>query len=103
MRSWGQAQLRCCYGIIWQFIILQVTGKVVIIRQHIKVTMPTQIKENHTLLAGFLRDKGIHAIVSADDEAGLSPNLATLRRVRVLVQHRDAARAKQLVADANGT
>lgn len=55
------------------------------------------------LVAGFLRDKGIHAIVSADDEAGLSPNLAALRRVRVLVQQRDATRAKELIDEANGS
>jgi hypothetical protein len=51
------------------------------------------------LIAGFLRDKGIHAIVAADDEAGLAPQLAAMRRVRVLVRGNDAARAEQLIED----
>jgi hypothetical protein len=54
------------------------------------------------LMAGFLRDKGIHAVVAADDEGGLSPNLAAMRRVRVLVHRRDEARATELLGDANG-
>jgi hypothetical protein len=53
------------------------------------------------VLAGFLRDKGIRAAVSADDDGGLYPNLATLRRVRVLVHQRDEARAKALIEETN--
>jgi uncharacterized protein with PIN domain len=49
------------------------------------------------LLAGFLRDKGVRAIVSADDEGGLAPNIAAMRRVRVLVRGTDAERARELM------
>lgn len=53
------------------------------------------------LLAGFLRDKSVHAIVSADDEGGLAPNIAAMRRVRVLVRGTDAARARELLDDVS--
>jgi hypothetical protein len=49
------------------------------------------------LLVGYLRDKGIHAVVSADDEGGLAPNIAAMRRVRVLVRSQDRSRAQEMI------
>jgi hypothetical protein len=49
------------------------------------------------LQAGYLRDKGIKAAVLADDEGGLAPNLAAMRRVRVLVPADRATEAQQLI------
>lgn len=49
-------------------------------------------------MAGFLRNNGLRAAVSADDEGGLAPNLQ-LQRVRVLVPHAQQARAKKLLEE----
>jgi hypothetical protein len=49
------------------------------------------------LMAGFLRNQGIKAVVSADDEGGLSPALQTGNRVRILVPRDQHGRAQQLI------
>jgi len=49
------------------------------------------------LMAGFLRNHGIKAIVSGDDEGGLSPALASSYRVRVLVPATHHAHATKLL------
>jgi hypothetical protein len=51
------------------------------------------------LMAGFLRDNGIQAIVFGDDEGGLSPALASQRRVRVLVPAVHQAKAMKLLEE----
>lgn len=51
------------------------------------------------LMAGFLRNQGINAVVSADDEGGLSPALQTANRVRILVPRDQVDRARQLLDD----
>ena len=48
-------------------------------------------------MAGYLRNNGIKAIVSADDEGGLSPALATQNRIRVLVPAAHHAHATRLL------
>jgi hypothetical protein len=49
------------------------------------------------LMAGYLRSQGIKAIVSADDEGGLSPVLQAGRRVRILVPPDHHAAARRLL------
>jgi hypothetical protein len=49
------------------------------------------------LMAGFLRNNGIKAVVLADDEGGLSPALQTSQRVRVLVPRAQQAKARKLI------
>jgi hypothetical protein len=49
------------------------------------------------LMAGYLRNQGIHAVVSADDEGGLSPALATGQRVRILAPQHQHAEARKLL------
>jgi hypothetical protein len=51
------------------------------------------------LMAGYLRSQGVHAVVSADDEGGLSPALATGQRVRILAPHHQHAAARKLLED----
>jgi hypothetical protein len=49
------------------------------------------------LIVGLLRSNGVAAIVSADDAAGLDPQLQ-LQGVRVLVAPADEASASQILA-----
>jgi hypothetical protein len=49
------------------------------------------------IMAGYLRNNGIKAIVSADDEGGLGPYLASQGRVRVLVPAAHQAHATKLL------
>ena len=51
------------------------------------------------LISGLLRSNGVRAVVSADDAAGLDPNLQ-IQGVRVLVAAADETSARQLVAEA---
>jgi hypothetical protein len=51
------------------------------------------------LMAGYLRSQGIKAVVSADDEGGLSPVLQAGQRVRILVPGQHHAEAKRLLED----
>ena len=51
------------------------------------------------LIVGLLRSNGLRAVVSADDAAGLDPQLQLLG-VRVLVAPADEAAARRLLADA---
>src|SRR5215472_10771308 len=51
------------------------------------------------LIAGLLRSNGVRAAVSADDAAGLDPQLQ-LEGVRVLVAPSDEAAARQILAAA---
>jgi hypothetical protein len=53
------------------------------------------------LMAGYLRDNGIQAIVFGDDEGGLSPALASQRRVRVLVPAAQSAKAAKLLEETD--
>jgi hypothetical protein len=48
-------------------------------------------------MAGFLRNQGIKAVVSADDEGGLSPALHGGNRVRILVPRGQHGRAQRLI------
>jgi hypothetical protein len=50
------------------------------------------------LIAGFLRDHDIRAVVAADDAGGQEPELQ-LQGVRVLVDPSDEATARRLLAD----
>jgi hypothetical protein len=50
-------------------------------------------------MAGYLRNQGIHAVVSADDEGGLSPALAAGQRVRILTPHHQHAAARKLLEE----
>jgi hypothetical protein len=49
------------------------------------------------LMAGYLRSNGVHAVVSADDEGGLSPALQSGERVRVLVPPHQHGAARELI------
>ncbi len=49
------------------------------------------------LIVGMLRNNGLNAVVSADDAAGLEPQLQ-LQGVRVLVTPSDEASARRLLA-----
>ena len=51
------------------------------------------------LIAGLLRSNGLRAAVSADDAAGLDPQLQ-LEGVRVLVAPSDEAAARRILAAA---
>jgi len=51
------------------------------------------------LIAGLLRSNGLSAVVSADDAAGLDPQLQ-LQGVRVLVAPADEVAARRLLAAA---
>ena len=51
------------------------------------------------LIAGLLRSNGLRAAVSADDAAGLDPQLQ-LEGVRVLVAPSDEATARRILAAA---
>jgi hypothetical protein len=51
------------------------------------------------LIAGLLRSNGVRAAVSADDAAGLDPQLQ-LEGVRVLVAPSDEAAARRILAEA---
>ena len=51
------------------------------------------------LIVGLLRSNGLRADVSADDAAGLDPQLQ-LQGVRVLVAPADETQARRLLADA---
>jgi len=51
------------------------------------------------LLVGMLRSNGVRAVISADDVAGLEPQLQ-IQGVRVLVVPSDAELARRLLADA---
>jgi Putative prokaryotic signal transducing protein len=53
------------------------------------------------LMAGFLRNEGIKAVVSADDEGGLSPVLQAGDRVRILVPRGQHGRAQRLIEKNN--
>ena len=66
------------------------------------VTVPVAVVASRTeadLIVGMLRSNGLRAVVSADDAAGLDPQLQ-LQGVRVLVAPSDEASARQLLADA---
>jgi hypothetical protein len=52
------------------------------------------------LIVGLLRNNGLRAIVSADDAAGLEPQLQ-VQGVRVLVPPSDEAVARRLLAAAD--
>ena len=51
------------------------------------------------LIAGLLRSNGLRAVVSADDAAGLDPQLQ-MQGVRVLVAPADEVAARRLLAAA---
>jgi hypothetical protein len=51
------------------------------------------------LIAGLLRSNGVRAVVSADDAAGLDPNLQ-IQGVHVLVAAAEETSARQLLAEA---
>ena len=51
------------------------------------------------LLVGMLRSNGVRAVISADDVAGLEPQLQ-IQGVCVLVVPSDAELARRLLADA---
>jgi hypothetical protein len=57
----------------------------------------TSSRAEAELMAGYLRDHGIKAIVAGDDEGGLSPALAAQRRIRVLVPAAHRAKATTLL------
>jgi len=66
------------------------------------VTVPVAVVASRTeadLIVGMLRSNGLRAVVSADDAAGLDPQLQ-LQGVRVLVAPSDEASARRLLADA---
>lgn len=54
------------------------------------------------LIVGLLRNNGLRAVVSADDAAGLEPQLQ-MHGVRVLVPPSDEAPARRLLAAADDT
>lgn len=65
--------------------------------------MPVAVVASRTeadLIVGLLRSNGLRAAVSADDAAGLEPQLQ-LQGVRVLVAPSDEASARRLLADAD--
>jgi hypothetical protein len=66
------------------------------------MTVPVAVVASRTeaeLIAGLLRSNGLAAIVSADDAAGLDPQLQ-LQGVRVLVAPADETSARQILAAA---
>jgi uncharacterized membrane protein len=65
------------------------------------MTVPVAVVASRTeaeLIVGMLRSNGLRAAVSADDAAGLDPQLQ-LQGVRVLVAPADEAQARRLLAD----
>ena len=54
------------------------------------------------LIVGMLESEGLAAAASSDDAGGLEPQLQLTQGVRVLVAPEDAARARQLIAEADG-
>jgi hypothetical protein len=67
------------------------------------MTVPVAVVASRTeadLIVGLLRSNGLRAAVSADDAAGLEPQLQ-LQGVRVLVAPSDEASARRLLADAD--
>ena len=54
------------------------------------------------LIVGMLESQGLAAATSSDDAGGLEPQLQLTQGVRVLVAPEDAARARQLIAEADG-
>ena len=54
------------------------------------------------LIVGMLESQGLAAAASSDDAGGLEPQLQLTQGVRVLVAPEDAARARQLIAEADG-
>lgn len=66
------------------------------------VTVPVAVVASRTeaeLIVGLLVSNGLRAAVSADDAAGLDPQLQ-LQGVRVLVAPADEAQARRILADA---
>ncbi len=66
------------------------------------LTVPVAVVSSRTeaeLIAGLLHSNGLRAAVSADDAAGLDPQLQ-LEGVRVLVAPADEISARRLLADA---
>ena len=66
------------------------------------MTVPVAVVASRTeaeLIVGLLRSNGVAAIVSADDAAGLDPQLQ-LQGVRVLVAPADETSARQVLAAA---
>jgi hypothetical protein len=61
----------------------------------------TSSRAEAELMAGFLRDNGIQAIVFGDDEGGLSPALASQQRIRVLVPAAQQAEATRLLDETS--
>ena len=55
------------------------------------------------LIVGMLRSHGLKAAVTADDVAGLGPELQARQGVRVLVGASDEAAARELLADVDAT
>ena len=53
------------------------------------------------LVVGMLESSGIAAAASSDDAGGFDPQLQLTQGVRVLVSTEDAARARQLIAEAD--
>jgi hypothetical protein len=53
------------------------------------------------LVVGMLESSGIAAATSSDDAGGFDPQLQLTQGVRVLVSDGDAARARQLIAEAD--
>ena len=66
------------------------------------VTVPVAVVASRTeaeLIVGLLRSNGLRAAVSADDAAGLDPQLQ-LEGVRILVAPSDEAAARRILAAA---
>ena len=66
------------------------------------MTVPVAVVSSRTeaeLIVGLLCSNGLRAAVSADDAAGLDPQLQ-LEGVRVLVAPADEISARRLLADA---
>jgi hypothetical protein len=54
------------------------------------------------LIVGLLESEGLAAALSSDDAGGLEPQLQLTQGVRVLVAPEDAARAREIIAEADG-
>jgi hypothetical protein len=46
---------------------------------------------------GYLEENGIAALIQADDAGGMRPDLAFMTGIRLLVETRHAARARELL------
>ncbi len=55
------------------------------------------------LVCGYLRDNGVQAVFSADDEAALNPAMQVTRTVRVLVLKPQLDEARRLLAEQLAT